>query len=113
MVNSALACYFQNLVKRIPTFFVGKELGEAMAANYSTHLDYLTTVQTLEGAMWVAKKTAGTDKVILFDGCYGNINVSASLGDFLIKKAPQVSRMVDERLMDKWLKQRGIDPRKM
>jgi hypothetical protein len=63
--------------------------------------------------MWMAGKAAKTDKVILFDGCYGNINVSPSLGEFLIEKASDVSRSVDEYFMPKWLRQRGFDPEQL
>ena len=55
-----------------------------------------------------AYKTTGTDKVIVFDGAVGGINVSRSLRDQLIDLAPEVSARVDNILMPKWLKQRGI-----
>jgi hypothetical protein len=60
--------------------------------------------------MKMSCQTAQTDKVIIFDGSYGNINLSPSLGEFLIEKAPEISQKVDEELLPKWLRQRGIDP---
>ena len=32
------------------------------------------------------------------------------MGEFLVNKAPEVSRKVDEALLPMWLRQRGIDP---
>ena len=56
-----------------------------------------------------AYKTTGTDKVIIFDGAMGGLNCSESLADLLIAKAPEVSKEVDEVLMPKWFRQRGVD----
>jgi hypothetical protein len=63
---------------------------------------------SLEHAMEYAHKIAKTDKVIIFDGAAGGINVSKSLAKLLIAKAPEVSKQVDKQLMPKWLRQRGI-----
>jgi len=57
-----------------------------------------------------ARRIAGTDKIIVFDGSYGWINLSPSLGEFFLAKAPEVGRRVEEELLPKWLRQRGIDP---
>jgi hypothetical protein len=48
--------------------------------------------------------------VIIFDGAMGGINLSEPLADLLLKKAPEVERRVEEVLLPKWLRQRGIDP---
>jgi len=37
------------------------------------------------------------------------MNVSKSLAEFLVEKAPEVSEKVDKILLPKWLKQRGVD----
>lgn len=39
----------------------------------------------------------------------GGLNCSESLADLLITKAPEVSKEVDEILMPKWFRQRGVD----
>ena len=65
---------------------------------------------SLEEAMSMAIEMAGTDKVIVFDGSYGSINLSPSMAEFLTQRAPDVSRNVDRHLLPLWLKQRGIDP---
>jgi len=69
-----------------------------------------TIAENLEKAMTIAEDLTGTDKVMVFDGSYGSINLSPSLGAYLIEQAPEISRQVDEELLPKWLKQRGIDP---
>jgi hypothetical protein len=38
----------------------------------------------------------------------GGINVSQSLAELLVRKAPGVSDRVDRELMPRWLKQRGV-----
>jgi len=65
---------------------------------------------SLETAMEFAGKVAGTDKVIAFDGSFGNITASPSMAEDLIRRAPAVRRKVEEELLPMWLKQRGIDP---
>jgi hypothetical protein len=39
----------------------------------------------------------------------GGLNCSESLAKELIEKAPAVSKEVDEVLMPKWFRQRGVD----
>lgn len=64
----------------------------------------------LDEAMALAVEMAGTDRVIVFDGSYGSINLSPSMHDFLLSRAPGVSLAVDGHFLPLWLKQRGIDP---
>ncbi|MPM67501.1 hypothetical protein SDC9_114424 [bioreactor metagenome] len=77
-----------------------------MNIEYMTHA---VVAKTTESAMNFAYKTAGTDKVIIFDGAMGGLNCSESLADLLIAKAPEVSKEVEEILMPKWFRQRGVD----
>jgi hypothetical protein len=37
------------------------------------------------------------------------MNVSKSMAEFLMEKAPLVSERVENALLPKWLKQRGVD----
>jgi hypothetical protein len=64
----------------------------------------------LPEAMKIAAEKAGTDKAIVFDGCYGAINMTRPLAEYLIARAPEVARRVDEELMPKWLRQRNLRP---
>ena len=73
-------------------------------------LPFATICDGLADAMDQARKAGKTDKVMLFDGTYGHMNLSPSMGDFLLSKVP-VARDMHEQLLPKWLKQRGIDGR--
>ncbi|TAL03231.1 MAG: hypothetical protein EPO08_04590 [Rhodospirillaceae bacterium] len=66
------------------------------------------SADTLEQAMEKAYALTRTRKVIIFDGSYGAINCSPELADELVRKAPAVSKEVDEVLMPKWLSQRRL-----
>ena len=97
--------------EHIPTVVVGAEQAkmfdtEPMNIKY---MDYATVAKTTEGAMEFAYHTTGTDKVIIFDGAMGGLNCSESLAKELIEKAPAVSKEVEEELMPKWFRQRGVD----
>jgi hypothetical protein len=96
--------------EHIPTVIVGKEQAElfdrdAQNALYTRHAKILDTT---EEAMAYARKATGTDKVLVFDGAFGGLNLTEPLAELLLKKAPEVSRRVDEELLPKWLRQRGI-----
>lgn len=98
--------------EHIPTIVVTEEQAEVMDRD-SQNVEYMsnaTVAKSLDGAMRFASRCAGTDKIIIFDGAVGGINVSESLADFLRERAPAVSKKVDEELLPKWLRQRGVDP---
>ena len=76
-------------------------------------MDYAVTAEDLEAAMRFARQISGTDNIIVFDGSFGSINLSQSLGEFMQRNAPEVNRKVDEELLPKWLRQRGIDPEEL
>jgi len=94
-----------------PTIMVGQKQAELfnrdpMNLNYMKHA---LLAENLDGAMEFAYRTAKTEKVIIFDGATGGMNVSRSLADYLLKFASQVSERVDKTLMPKWLAQRNVD----
>lgn len=96
--------------EHIPTVVVGREQAEVMNRD-SQNVEYMShalTANSTDAAMAFAYKTAKTDKVIIFDGATGGLNVSAPLAELLAAKAPEVSRRVDHVLLPKWLRQRGI-----
>jgi hypothetical protein len=100
------------LPTHIPTILVGRDLAEIMEADPMNHdfMKYVVTAENLETAMNFAYRIANTDKVYVFDGCFGAMTISPSLAEFLMQKAPEVSRRVEQELMPKWLRQRGFDP---
>jgi hypothetical protein len=95
----------------IPTILVGHDLADLFAKDPTNSglLDVAVTAETLDAAMLFAHRLARTDKVVVFDGSYGHINISPSMAQFFLDKAPEVSRRIDG-LVPTWLKQRGIDP---
>ncbi len=96
--------------EHIPTVVVGQAQADLISTDPQNlqYMKHSVVAEHLDGAMQFAYKTAKTDKVIIFDGAMGGINVSDSLADLLIAKAPEVSLKVDNDLMPKWLRQRGV-----
>jgi len=96
--------------EQIPTVIVKREQAELFDNDPQNlqYSKYAVVSESLDEVMQFAYKTTGTDKVLIFDGAIGGLNISHSLLKLLQEKAPIVSQMVDEKLMPKWLKQRGI-----
>lgn len=98
--------------EHIPTVVVGQAQAEVMNRDSQNiaYMDHSVVAENLDTAMRFAYTTAKTDKVIIFDGAVGGINVSKSLADLLVARAPTINEKVDRILLPKWLRQRGIDP---
>lgn len=96
--------------EHIPTVIVGREQAELFDrdAQNSTYTRHAKILDTTEEAMAHARHVTGTDKILIFDGAFGGINLSEPLAELLVRRAPEVSRRVDEVLLPKWLRQRGI-----
>lgn len=62
----------------------------------------------LADAVQIAADRTGTDKGIVYDGSYDAINMTRSMSEYLIAKAPAVAREVDDVLLPKWLRQRNL-----
>lgn len=97
---------------RIPTIVVGRDMADTFVrdATNPRFMDHAVTAENLASAVRFAGRIGGTDKIIVFDGSFGNITLSPSLATVLRENAPEVGRRVDEELLPKWLRQRGIDP---
>jgi hypothetical protein len=96
--------------EHVPTVVVGQKQADLFNSD-PQNLDYMkwaVVANQLDDAMHFAYKVAKTDNVIIFDGAMGGINVSESLAELLVRKAPVVSARVDAELMPRWLKQRGV-----
>jgi hypothetical protein len=96
-----------------PVIMASEEMAEVMRRDSCnpTFMDHAVTAPNLEDAIRMARDIGGTDKIIFFDGSYGNINLSPSMAKDLIRKAEGCSAVMEEKL-PMWLKQRGIDPGK-
>jgi hypothetical protein len=102
---------FAGLATLIPTILVGQDLVEMFSIDPGNPalVNLCTSANTLDGAVSFAQRTTKTDKLIVFDGSFGHLNLSPSLARLLLERAPKVSQEVDAAI-PKWLKQRGIDP---
>jgi hypothetical protein len=96
--------------KMIPTIVVGEWQADVFRRDPQNieFMKHAVVAEDLETAIEFAMKIAGTDKIIVFDGAPGAINVSESLAEELVEKAPEVDREVEQKLLPKWCKQRGI-----
>jgi hypothetical protein len=68
----------------------------------------ILVAENLPQAIDIAIEETGTDMGIVFDGCYGAINVTRPLAERLIAAAPAIADRVDEQLLPKWLGQRNL-----
>lgn len=99
--------------EHIPTVVVGPEQAELFNCD-PQNLEYMkhaVVAETTQAAMDFAYKVTGVRKVVIFDGAVGGINVSEPMAELLLKKAPSVSERVDNELLPKWLRQRGLGGR--
>jgi len=96
--------------EHIPTVVVGREQADLFNRDPQNlkYMKHAVLSESTESAMDFARKISGTEKVIIFDGAPGGINLSQPLRDFLLAKAPEVNRRVEEELIPKWLRQRGV-----
>lgn len=97
--------------EHIPTVVVGQTQADLFNRDPQNlnYMQHAVVSESAEAAMDFARKASGTDNVLIFDGAPGGINLSKSLADFLLEKAPGVNRRVEEELMPKWLRQRGVE----
>ncbi|SHN15516.1 hypothetical protein [Cryptosporangium aurantiacum] len=113
VLNQALiGLNFTSMAMLYPLVIANPEMAAAMRHDFSNpmFLDHALVAENLFQAVEMAVERAGTDRVIVFDGSYGSLNVSPSMATHLRELAPEAARLVDEELLPKWLKQRGIDP---
>lgn len=96
--------------EHIPTVVVGQEQADLFNRDPQnlSYMKHAVVAESIESAMEFAYKVTGTKKVIIFDGAIGGINVSEPLAELLLKKAPEVNQRVEESLLPKWLRQRGV-----
>ncbi|NPV70597.1 MAG: hypothetical protein HPY55_08140 [Firmicutes bacterium] len=97
--------------EHIPTVVVGREQADLMNRDPQnlTYMNFATIADGTDAAMRFARAVTGTDKIIIFDGAAGGINVSESLAGLLVARAPEIGRRVDQYLLPRWLEQRGMD----
>ncbi len=65
------------------------------------YMRYALTAEGLKAAMQFPCGTTRTDKILIFDGAIGRMNLSLSPAEFLSKQAPEAIHRVDKELMHK------------
>lgn len=97
---------------KVPTVVVGREQADLFRRDPQSvgYLDHAVIADSLETAVAFARRVSETEKLLIFDGAVGGINMSESLAEHFLKVAPEVSRMVEEDRLPRWLRQRGMDP---
>ncbi len=101
--------------EHIPTVVVGQQQADLFNRDPQNlnYMKHAVLSESTESAMDFARNITGTEKVLVFDGAPGGINLSQPLRDLLLAKAPEVDRRVEQELLPKWLKQRGVAIAKM
>jgi len=96
--------------EHIPTVVVGQEQADLFNRDPQNlnYMKHAVLSESTESAMDFARKITGSEKVLIFDGAPGGINLSQPLRDLLLAKAPEVNRRVEQELLPKWLRQRGV-----
>jgi hypothetical protein len=105
---------FLNLFSK-PIYIVGKDQLDYLRLDRANplfkdfgNLGLIKAAPDFEAAMKKARRVGRTENVLIFDGSFGHFNLSPSLADELVEKAPGVRKVVEEELLPKWLSQRGI-----
>lgn len=95
---------------KTPIVIAGKDHADMWKADHCNPYisEEAKTAPDLMSAMDMAYDIYKTDKIMVFDGNFGRINCSKSMARFLMEKAPEVSRKVEEELLPMWLRQRGL-----
>jgi hypothetical protein len=97
--------------EQVPTLVVGQEQAQLMRDDPQNiyYMDHALVAPSLKEATRFARRATGTDNILVFDGAAGGVNVSPSLAELLKEKVPLASKRVDEELLPRWLRQRGLE----
>jgi hypothetical protein len=95
-----------------PTVVANPKMAEALRRDFSNaeFMNRAEEAPDLFTAVERAKALGNSDRLLCFDGTYGSMNLSVSMAEHLLEKAPECAALVDNDLLPRWLKQRGIDP---
>ncbi len=95
--------------EQLPTFVVGAQADLLRnCPQNATFMDSALQVDDLKKAVNFAKRITGSEKILVFDGARGGINVSDSLAEEIRKIAPKIEEEVEKELLPKWFAQRGL-----
>lgn len=97
---------------KVPTVVVGREQADLFRRDPQStgYMNHALSADDLDAAVAFATRVTGTPNLLVFDGAVGGVNMSEPLADVFLRVAPEVGRCVDEELLPRWLRQRGMDP---
>jgi hypothetical protein len=95
----------------MPTVVVGEKMARLFrnCPQNAEYMDKALTASSLDAAMNFAYRATGTRNVIVFDGAKEGINASKPFVDFLLANVGKVKEKVEQELMPKWLRHRGLE----
>jgi hypothetical protein len=96
--------------EHLPTVVVGQKLAELFrnCPQNSDYMNYALIADNLESALEFAYRATGTRNVLIFDGAREGINASKALVKFLLENSKKVKDEVENNLLPKWMRQRGL-----
>ncbi len=96
--------------KMIPTIVVGEHQADVFEKDPQNieFMRHAVVAKDLQTAIEFAARIADTDKILIFDGAPGAINVSTPLAEELVEKTFEVNKAVEQKSMPKWCRQRGM-----
>ena len=102
---------FEFFAAHIPTVVVGNAMADLLGNDSQNRgfMDHAVVANDLETALDFARKVTKAKNILVFDGAAGGLNVNKPLAEYLLDRAPEVSQRVDEELMPRWLRQRGME----
>ena len=95
-----------------PVVVANPFMAEAMRRDFanSTFMDHAVEAPDLFSAVEIARERGDSDNLLCFDGTYGSMNLSPSMAEHLLERAPAAAAEIDGGLLDRWMRQRGLDP---
>lgn len=95
-----------------PVVVANPPMAEAMRRDFSnsTFMDHAAEAPDLFTAVDMACERGNSNNLLCFDGTYGSMNLSPSMAEHLLERAPRAAAEIDGGLLDRWLRQRGLDP---
>lgn len=96
--------------EHLPTVVVGQKMVELFknCPQNTDYMKYALVADNLKAALDFAYGATGTRNVLIFDGAREGINASTALIKFLRENSKKVKDKVENELLPKWMRQRGL-----
>jgi hypothetical protein len=96
--------------QHVPMIVVGEALAGLISScpQNPTFMQHCVQAGDLDAALAFARRTAGTEEILCFDGAVGGFNLTPGLAALLRSGASAAAREVDTNLLPRWCAQRGL-----